>query len=82
MPMPSSCLGVMYAEGQGVRQDLKEAVKWYRRAAEQGYALAQYNLGLMYANGRGVRQDFKEAVKWYQKAAEQGLPKAQVNLGL
>ncbi|WP_419637653.1 SEL1-like repeat protein, partial [Thiolapillus sp.] len=27
----------MYAEGQGVRQDLKEAVKWYRRAAEQGY---------------------------------------------
>ncbi|MBM3508219.1 MAG: SEL1-like repeat protein, partial [Alphaproteobacteria bacterium] len=29
-------LGFMYAEGQGVPQDHAEAVKWYRRAAEQG----------------------------------------------
>ncbi|WP_295388321.1 tetratricopeptide repeat protein, partial [Thiolapillus sp.] len=77
MPMPSSCLGVMYAEGQGVRQDLKEAVKWYRRAAEQGYALAQYNLGVIYNNGQGVQQDKKEAVKWFRKAAEQGYASAQ-----
>uniref|UniRef100_UPI000667786E tetratricopeptide repeat protein n=1 Tax=Haemophilus influenzae TaxID=727 RepID=UPI000667786E len=38
-------LGVMYAEGQGVKQDDFEAVKWYRKAAEQGYANAQANLG-------------------------------------
>ena len=48
-------LGVMYDEGRGVRQDDAEAVRWYRQAAEQGYAAAQYNLGAMYANGRGVR---------------------------
>jgi len=26
----------MYANGEGVLQDYKEAVKWYRLAAEQG----------------------------------------------
>ena len=41
-------LGVMYGNGEGVPQDYKEAVKWYRLAAEQGVAAAQYNLGGMY----------------------------------
>ncbi len=58
--------------GRGVEKDDAEAVKWYRKAADQGYALAQYNLGVMYANGRGVVKDDAEAVKWYRKAAEQG----------
>ena len=31
-------LGLMYDEGQGVPQDYKTAVKWYRLAAEQGDA--------------------------------------------
>jgi uncharacterized protein len=31
-------LGVMYAEGRGVQQDYAEAVKWYRKSAEQGFA--------------------------------------------
>src|SRR3954470_13266351 len=42
-------LGVMYENGQGVAQNLNEALKWYRLAAEQGYAGAQNNLGLIYA---------------------------------
>lgn len=65
----------------GVAKDLKEAVKWYRRAAEQGIALAQSNLGLIYENGVGGVKDSKEAVKWYRKAAEQGYVNAQNNLG-
>ena len=32
--------------------------------AEQGVAMAQYNLGLMYKAGKGVAQDYKEAVNW------------------
>ncbi len=63
-------------------QDYKAAVKWYRLAAEQGNASAQFNLGLRYDNGQGVPQDYKEAVKWYRLAAEQGLAPAQSNLGL
>jgi uncharacterized protein len=39
-------IGVMYAHGEGVPQDYAEAVKWFRRAAEQGDAHAQYNLAV------------------------------------
>ena len=75
-------LGLMYYNGQGVRQDYTQAVQWYRKAAEQGDAKAQYNLGVMYDNGQGVRQDYTQAVQWYRKAAEQGYAKAQYNLGV
>ncbi|MBT5378797.1 MAG: trypsin-like serine protease, partial [Opitutae bacterium] len=64
------------------RQDFKEAAKWFRKAAEQGYAAAQTNLGGMYYSGEGVRQDFKEAAKWLMKAAVQGNPSSQALLGL
>jgi TPR repeat protein len=72
----------MYDNGEGVKQDYAEAVKWYRKAAEQGEASAQFYLGLMYAKGQGVKQDYAEAVKWYRKAAEQGEAIAQFNLGV
>ncbi|MDB2497155.1 sel1 repeat family protein, partial [Verrucomicrobiales bacterium] len=58
-----------------------EAVKWYRLAADQGYAIAQNSLGACYANGEGVPKDYKEAVKWYRLAADQGYARAQYNLG-
>ena len=35
----------MYDQGLGVSQDNEQAVAWYRKAADQGYAVAQYNLG-------------------------------------
>ena len=49
---------------------MTEAVKWYRRVAEQGNARAQYNLGICYERGEGVEKDMTEAVKWYRKAEE------------
>ena len=55
-----------------MEQDCSEATKWYRLAAEQGLAEAQYNLGHCYYNGIGVEQDYSEAAKWYRLAAEQG----------
>ena len=63
-------------------QDYVQAVKWNRKAAEQGFANAQYDLGVTYYNGQGVPQDYAEAVKWYRKAAAQGKADAQYNLGL
>ena len=62
-------------------QDDAKAVKWYRLAAEQGHASAQYNLGVRYANGKGVSQDDAKAVKWYRLAAAGGIASAQSNLG-
>ncbi|MDB4723205.1 sel1 repeat family protein [Akkermansiaceae bacterium] len=64
-----------------IEKDAEEAVKWYRKAADQGNATAQYNLGLSYDYGEGVEKDAEEAVKWYRKAADQGIAAAQKNLG-
>ena len=58
-----------------------EAVRWFRLAAEQGDASAQFNLGGMYANGEGVLEDDTEAVRWFRLAAEQGHAGAQSSLG-
>jgi TPR repeat protein len=49
--------------------------------AEQGNAIAQYNLAVIYHEGHGVPQDYSEAVKWLRKSAEQGIAEAQVGLG-
>jgi hypothetical protein len=75
-------LGLDYHDGNhGLPQDFAEALRWYRKAAEQGFAPAQNNLGALYWMGEGVPQDRAEAVRWHRKAAEQGDPNAQYNLG-
>ena len=56
-------------------------MRWYRRAAEQGLADAQYNLGVTYIIGKGVPQDYAEAVYWFRQAVEQGHAAAQYSLG-
>ena len=87
----------MYAKGEGVDQNDAEALKWlrlaalqghpdalkwYQKTADEGNAIAQYNLGLMYAKGEGVDQNDAEALKWFRLAAEQGSAVAQYNLGI
>ena len=75
-------LGLKYDTGEGVPEDDAEAVRWYRMAAEQGYAPAQYDLGLMYANGAGVPENYVRAYAWLNLAAAQGYAPAQYDLGL
>ena len=58
-------------------EDRTEAAKWYQKAAEQGYAEAQFSLGQCYFYGNGVNKNKFEAAKWYQKAADQGHEAAQ-----
>ncbi len=60
----------MFANGQGMPQNDVQAVVLYRKAAEQGFGLAQYHLGGMYGDGRGgLPQDNVEALKWLFLAA-------------
>jgi TPR repeat protein len=61
-----------YFQGKGVPKDYAEALKWYRKAADQGHALAQNGVGVCYERGCGVLKDYAEAVKWFRKAAELG----------
>ena len=62
-------------------QDYKDAMKWYRLAAEQGMAEAEYAIAVLYNEGKGVPQDEEEAVTWFRKSAEQGFHGAKYNLG-
>ena len=50
-------------------QDYAAAVSWYRKAADQGNAKAQFNLGLMYGNGQGVPQNYVQGHMWFNLAA-------------
>ena len=61
--------------------DYATAFRVYRSLAEQGLAVAQFNLGLMYDHGHGVMQNYSEAMKWYRLAADQGRDDAQYQLG-
>lgn len=59
-----------------------ESTKWFKKAAEQGYAKAQFNLAVKYSTGHGVEKDEVEALKWFTKAADNGDAKAQYNVGV
>ena len=72
----------MYDNGEGVTEDDVEAVKWFRKSAEQGFAGAQYNLGVMYANGEGVAEDYVMGYMWYNLAVAQGHGIAKKNKGI
>ncbi len=73
-------LGTIYYYGEGVKKDVAEAIKWFRKAADQGDVLAQYSLGMCYHDG--IKKDLVESAKWYRKAADQGNVFAQYYLGL
>ena len=70
-------IGFIYANAKGVEKDDEMALQWFRKAAAQGYGVAEYNLGYMYFWGRGVPEDHAVAAVWYEKAAEQDYTLAQ-----
>jgi TPR repeat protein len=73
-----SILGDMFSK----EEDMKEAVRWYRLAADQGDTRAQNNLGAMLAKGEGVAEDKAEAIQWFRLAVDKGYLVAQLNLGI
>ncbi len=71
-PAAQNKVGSYSKIGIGTERNDREAARWYRAAAEQGYAEAQFNLGEMYEEGRGVKLDLAEALDWYRKACDNG----------
>ena len=54
-------------------KDYEEAFKWYKSAAEEGYATAQLNLGLIYSHGEmGIPRDYTLAYMWLSIGATNG----------
>jgi len=63
------------------KREYDTAAHWFRLAAEQGLAVAQFNLGILYNDGN-IQQSYSAAKIWFEKAAEQGYALAQHELGL
>lgn len=82
-PEAQSRLGVWHAGGQeGLPRNPKLAATWFLRAAEQGFAEAQFNLAVVFTNGEGAPRDLATAALWCRRAAEQGFANAQFMLGI
>lgn len=64
-------------KGEGTAVNFPEAAIWYHKAAESGYADAQFALASMYQRGLGVTQSNTEAAKWLRAAAGQGHTRAR-----
>jgi TPR repeat protein len=63
-------IGQMYYIGQGVLRDNAKADAWFLKAADQGFAYAQFDLGAAYEDGRlGVPQDYALAHMWFNLAS-------------
>ena len=66
-------VGRYLTEGWGdVTKNQTEAFQWFRKAAEQGHAEAQYNLAYCLDKGIRCAENKAEAFQWYKKSAEQG----------
>lgn len=75
-------LGMQYYEGWGGSpKNYDKAVLWFRRAAEAGHMLAQFNLGVCYDEGIGVALDQRQSLAWFLRAAEAGYAEAQSAVG-
>ena len=82
----TDCLGQFYmghmlSTGSGVTRDDTQAIEWFAKAADQGFAPAEYRLGLMYWHGKGVLIDRMKSVDWLKKAVAKEYPSAQAMLG-
>lgn len=74
--------GVRYANGAGVKKNMKLAAELYKEAAAKGDARAMNYLAVCYENGAGVPRDVKHAVVLYKQAVGKRNARAMSNLGL
>lgn len=76
-------LGVSHDQRQGrTREDGLAAFQWYKKSADRGNCMAEFNIGCAYSRGDIVQQDLQKAALWFRKAAEKGYAPAQYNLAL
>lgn len=70
-------LGMVYANGNGVELNYKEAFIWIKKAADSGHIQSMRTLSWLYANGFGVEQSDEKAQDTSIKLAELGEAKDQ-----
>lgn len=73
-------LGLMYINGDGVKQNYPIAMLYFQQALEHGYTNAAYDLGAMYRNAEGVQKNMQKAKEYYLIAAKTNYALAQFEL--
>ena len=71
-------LGVLLGDGDGVKRDVQDALRWLRRAFRSRQSCAANNIAITYRQIGKLRM----AVKWLQRAADEGDDDALVELGI
>lgn len=79
-PAALTTLGMMAAEGLGMKRDARAALAYYRRAAQANYPVAQTLLGEAYFEGKLTTRDLDEAEKWLARAASRDDTRAKLDL--
>ena len=59
----------------------KKAFDLFKKAAQQGNAMAMADLGVLYKYGKGCKLNFNKARKWFKKSAELRNDKGAYSLG-
>ncbi|GEM_PF-6388445 len=72
---------IRYLQGQGVRKNLRQALKWLEKAASQGDIDALLELGGIHHDGEIAVQDDEKACRYYRRAAEAGSAAGQFMYG-
>ncbi|MDY3858135.1 MAG: hypothetical protein ACI30D_04640 [Muribaculaceae bacterium] len=65
-------VGLSYQFGEGVAEDLHQAVEWYRRSAYMGNPKGQLTLGYLIQNGIGMEQNDAFAFELCSAVVERG----------
>lgn len=78
-PDAQNLLGLMHYEGRGTEKDDSIAIRWYRLAAEQKLAPAEYNMGVVLSD---FSQEFTKSLYWFRLSADQGYYHAQHTIAI
>jgi TPR repeat protein len=73
-------LGYCYQSATGTKVDMEKAVELFKKAANLGHEVAQYNLALSHENGDGIEKDIDQAIYWYEQSGFQNAKSRLKNL--
>ena len=73
--------GASYEYGWGVEEDPKQAMTWYKKAADQKQKASYNAIGNLYRTGNGVKADNEEAFRWFNLGADANDAQAMLNVG-
>tara|TARA_B100000676_G_C18017319_1_gene810430 strand:- start:341 stop:961 length:621 start_codon:yes stop_codon:yes gene_type:complete len=71
-------IATMYRFAQfGAEKDMRKALKYYNKSADQGFSTAQFALGKMLAEGKIVEKNLVTALQWLSLAQANGSNRAE-----